>query len=126
MKYFISRKIIKNRMIFILFSAVLTTLSATLLTLPVSIYAFGYVSNVSLFTNLAISFAINLVIWITVISLVINLMFPTVAGLMFEVCEPIVAYVNSVINEFGSIENAITVTPAYTLPIAIFIILLIS
>lgn len=124
-QYFRSRRIIENPIILTLFSAILTTLSATLLTMPVSIYAFGFISTVSLFTNLCITFAVNLVIWITVLALVVNLIFPAAAGLMFAACEPVTAFVNSVINEFGSIENAILVTPVYTLPIAVFIILLI-
>ncbi len=124
-KYFISRKIINNAIILTLFSAILTTFSANLLTLPVSINTFGYISTVSLFTNLCITFAVNIIIWISVIALAVNLVFPTVAGFMFSLCSPIVAFVNSVINEFGSIENAILVTPQYTLPIAISIILLI-
>ncbi len=125
LRYLRSRKIIENPIILTLISVILTTLSATLLTLPVIIYEFGFISLVSLFTNLCITFAVSLVIWVTALALVINLIFPVVAGFMFTVCEPVVEIVNSVINEFGSIENAILVTPEYTLPIAIFILLFI-
>lgn len=124
-KYFSNRKIIKSRVLLTLFSAVITTLSATMLTLPVSVSAFSYISVVGVFTNLSISLAVTVIIWISVLALVVNLIFPAVAGLMFTVCEPVVAFVNAVINIFGSIENAVVITPYYTLFISVIIILLI-
>lgn len=124
-KYFINRKIIRNKIITVLFSLILTTLSATLLTLPISISTFGFISGVSLFTNLCITYAVNVIIWIVVLALTVNLFFPALAGVMFSICEPVVSFVNSVINEMGSIETAIIVTPRYTLWIAILGILII-
>ena len=50
LKFIKDNRLLKTDIAFTLFSAVLVTLAATLFTLPISIYTFGYVSNVSVFT----------------------------------------------------------------------------
>ncbi len=118
------RGIIKNKIFLGVFSAVLTTLSATLLTMPVSVNAFGYVSTVALFSNLLITVAVDIILWIVVLALVINIFFSRAASVLFYICEPVVNFVNSVINSFGSLEFAVLETPKYVALILILLILL--
>lgn len=119
-----NQRLIKNKIFFGVFSSVLTTLSATFLTMPVSICAFGYISTVSLFSNLLISFPVDIILWIVVLALVINIFFPIPANALFLICEPLVNFVNSVINSFGSLEFAVVETPEYVSLIFILLIIL--
>jgi len=95
-------KILDKGITFSLFSAVITSLSAMVLTMPVVIYVYNYVSLVAVITNLLISGAVTVVLWISVCGLVVNLFFPAAARILFSVCDFIVEYINSIINYFGS------------------------
>ncbi len=117
-------KIIKHNIIISFISAVLITLSALLLTLPVTISVFGYVSNMSLITNLLISFAVTLALGFCISGFVL---FP-LRSVMFYIASLIVKYINAVINYFGNAQFAVTYLPewvAYLSAVIIFLILLV-
>ncbi len=120
-----SRRLIKSKAIFTLLSAVIITLSATLLTLPVSIYTFGYVSVVSVLTNLLISFAVTLALSIAVVALFFNLCIPFLGEFLFEICNLFTLYINKVINYFGSKEFSVVSLPEWSAVIAILLIIFI-
>ena len=67
LKFIKDNGLLKTNLVFTLFSAVLVTLAATLFTLPISIYTFGYVSNVSVFTNLLIDAAAGIALQISAV-----------------------------------------------------------
>ncbi len=123
--YVKNRELIKSKILYTLFSAVIITLSATLLTLPVSIYTFGYVSTVSVITNLLISYAVTLALSISVIALIINLMLPFIAEVLFKICESITKYINYVINVFGRAPFSAVNLPQWTAFLAIIAIIFI-
>ena len=109
-----SRRLIKPTILLGVVSAVLVTLSATLLTLPVTIWVFGSISKVSVITNLLISFAVSAVLWIALTALILNLVSPDISGSIFIVAEAITYYINRVIILFGaSDESVITVGKEY-------------
>ena len=122
-RYLKSREIIKSEKLLLLVCALITTLSAMLLTLPTAISIFGYVSIVSPITNLLISFAVTILLWITVCALLINLFLPSVASLLFVACEVIAKYVNLVINFLGSLKFSAIRTPEWTAILAAFLII---
>lgn len=95
-------------------SAAVITLSATLLTLPVTVYLFGEISLVGVITNLLISYAVTIVIWLSLIGVLFNLFLPILAKLLFLVCEPIVVYVNTVIKFLGGLPFAAITVPKET------------
>ena len=95
-------------------SAVIITLSATLLTLPVTIYLFGEVSLVGVITNLLISYAVTITIWLSLTGVLFNLILPIAAKLIFMITEPIVAYINGVIMYFGTLPMASITVPKET------------
>lgn len=95
-------------------SAAVITLSATLLTLPVTAYLFGEISLVGVITNLLISYAVTIVIWLSLIGVLLNLFLPLLAKLLFLVCEPIVVYVNTVIKFSGGLTFAAITVPKET------------
>ncbi len=116
-------KIITKGLFLKLFTAVIITLSATLLTLPVVIFEFGSVSVVSLLTNLLITFAITAVLWIAVFALPIKLVFGGLASVLFGVCELLLIYINNVINVLGELEFAAVGVPKYMALFVLFIII---
>ncbi len=121
---FLSKKeIIKHKAVLSLVSAVLITFSALLLTLPVTISVFGYVSNMSLVTNLLISYAVTLALHLCIFGF---LLFP-LRSIIFYLAALVVKYINAVINYFGSVQFALTDLPkwaAYLSAAIIFLILL--
>lgn len=118
-------RFIKSKFKLAVLTAVIITISATLLTLPVTIYTFGYVSVVSVFSNLMISFAVTLALCLSAVALLLNLVFPSLSGIVLSLCETIVYYVNSVINFFGSLSFAGVSLPRFCSIIAVFVIILI-
>ncbi len=122
-KFLNQNGIIKQKVILSFVSAVLITLSAFLLTLPVTISVFGYVSNMSLVTNLLISFAVTLALGICISGFIL---FP-LRSVIFYVANLVVKYINAVINYFGSAQFAVTYLPewvSYLSAVIIFLILL--
>ncbi|MBO5210631.1 MAG: ComEC/Rec2 family competence protein [Clostridia bacterium] len=115
-------RIIKLKIMQKVVSAVLITLSALLFTLPVTISVFGYVSNMSLVSNLLTSYAITLVIRLCILGFVL---FP-LRSVIFYITSLIIKYINAVVNYFGSAEFAVTYLPNWAAPVsavAIFLIL---
>lgn len=106
-KTVISRKLIKNKMLEKLFSAVVVSLSAYLFTLPVVIYVFGYISVVSIISNLLICYAVTVVLWIAVIALLCNSLWTGLGKLIFIPCGMVLKYINQVINYMGSLPFAV-------------------
>ena len=108
LKFIKDKGLLKTNLVFTVFSAVLVTLAATLFTLPISIYTFGYVSNVSVFTNLLIDAAAGIALQISAVALALNLIFPHISQLLFIAAEFTAAYINRVINLFGSLPFAVS------------------
>ena len=109
-EYVSQNGIIKSKILLSLFSAVLISISALIFTAPVTVYFFGYLSNVSVVTNLLISAPAS----VAMILCVLGFLFPFAEGLLFYLSEIIVSYMNAVINYFGSLPFAITILPKYT------------
>ena len=96
-----------------IFNTAVISLSAMLLTLPVVIKVFGYVSTVAVVTNLLITFAVTLALSITVLALAVSLLFPNIGKLILCVGDLVVRYVNFVINFMGSLPFATVNVPSY-------------
>ncbi len=102
-RYVIRNKIINNRILRELLSAVLISLSATLLTLPTVISIFGYVSTVGVITTLIITYPVTISIWLSLLGLIVNLISPFVARIIFIPSNLAVGFVNYIINGFGEL-----------------------
>ncbi len=100
------RKLLKTGAAYAFASAIFVTLSATLFTLPVSIYTFGYISNVSVFTNLLIDAVAGIDLQISAVALLLSLCFPHISRLLFIAAEFAANYINRIINLFGSLPFA--------------------
>lgn len=120
-KFLVEYKIIKNKLLLGVTSLVLISLAALLLTLPVTISIFGYVSNMSLVTNLLISFAVTAAISLCILGF---LCFP-LRSVIFWATSLIIRFVNWVINYFGSSEFAVTHLPKWSAAVIIAVIFLI-
>ncbi|MGI6279122.1 MAG: ComEC/Rec2 family competence protein [Acutalibacteraceae bacterium] len=124
-EYVKSRNLIKTRPLYSLFSGVVITLSAMILTLPVTIYVFGYVSAVAVITNLLISFAVTACLSVSVAAIIINLLFPAAAVPLFAVAEILAKYINGVIDFLGSKSFSVVAVPHFGAYIAfIFVVML--
>lgn len=120
--YIRENEIIKSKTLLTIFSMALTSLSATLITLPVLIYYYGEISIVSVITNLLISNAVTLAIWIGVIGVFVNLIFPYFAGFVLYLDQAVIKYINFLINKIGSLSFAVIEVPKIT---ALFVLILI-
>ena len=98
------------------------SLSALVLTLPVVIYVFGYVSTVAVVTNLLITFAVTLALSITVLALIVSLLFPNMGKLILSLSDLIVKYINLVINFMGGLPFATAEVPTYFWIFAVLLI----
>lgn len=102
-RYIIRNKIINNRVFRELIFAVLISISATLLTLPIVINVFGYVSTVGVITTLIITYPVTISIWISILGLIVNVISPFIASVLFIPCNITVKFVNYIINSFGEL-----------------------
>ena len=112
---------VKNKFLFYLVSSSLISISATIMTAPVMIYYFGYLSNVALITNLLVCYPATVALVLSVMGLV----FLPFEKAFFFLSSVIIKYINGVINYFGNLSFAITKTPEYTVYIAVGVIIVI-
>ncbi len=115
------KKYIKNKFWLYLISSVLISVSASVMTAPVVIYYFGYISNVALITNLLVCSVST----VALVLCILGLIFLPLEKVFFFLSSIIIKYINAVINYFGNLPFAITITPAYTVYIAIAVIIII-
>lgn len=92
----------ENRFLSSLTSAVITPLSATLMTLPVTVYCYGYISTVSVITNLLIDYAVTVSLIFAFISVLLFGLLPQLSRLTFFVAGITAKYINYVIVTMGS------------------------
>lgn len=114
-------KLVTSKWLLTPISAIFITLSALLTTLPISILTFGYVSNMSIMTNLLISFATTVVICLCIVGFVL---FP-LKGIIFYLGGWVVKYINWVINFFGGADFATTDLPPWAAIIATILIIIV-
>ena len=122
-RYVKARKIITGKLKLYIFQSFVITFSAVVLTLPVVINIFGYVSLMSALTNLLIDHAVTGTIIITVTALLLNLVFPFGAKMLFVWADVLTSFVNDVINFIGSQEYAIIKVPKEFTFVAIGVII---
>ncbi len=103
----------------------LISISALLLTLPVTVYTYGYISNMSVITNLLISFPVTVILSATVVAVVISPVLPFVSSVTLRVIDYGVKYVNLVINYMGSRPFATTRLPEWVAFVAVLVILVV-
>ena len=119
--------IIKNKIALWFFSSVAITICAMLMTLPLVIYKLGYLSLVAVITNLLISGAVSVVIWLCGIGLILNLFIPFIVVPVFKAAEVLVSYINSVINTLGSLPfSAVRVPQFAAIPACMLIAVIIK
>ena len=105
--YIAKCELIKSKALNSVLSLVLISISALIFTAPVVIYIFGYISNVSIITNLLIDSPSSLAMSLCVLGFII----PPLKPILFFLSNVIVSYMNFVINFFGSLPFATTDTP---------------
>lgn len=114
-------KYITNKiLLYLIFSSVIS-ISATVMTAPVMIYYFGYISNLALITNLLVCSASTTALVLSVMGFI----FLPFKNIFFFLSSVIIKYINAVINYFGNLSFAITKTPEYTVYIAVGVIIVI-
>ncbi len=108
-EYVVKRKIVKNKMLLTMVTSCMISISALIFTSPITIYNFGYISNLSVVTNLLISAPAS----VAMILCILGICFPFEEDLFFGLGEVVVNYINWVINYFGSLCIATTVMSKY-------------
>lgn len=123
-RYLTSRKIIRSTVAELFVFPVTVTLAALLLTLPVVICVFGYISKWSVITNLLINTAVSGALCIAVAALFGELILGGLATPLFKAAESLTTYINKVIVFFGKGDNAvIRINPdLWTLAVLVIII----
>lgn len=107
-----------------LITVVTQTLNAALFTLPVSVYSFGRVSLVTLFTNLVVSYVMTVCLWAAVIGVILTAVgFVKLAALMFAAVSICTKVFIAVVNFFSNLPYAtVPVINDYAFVIALFIL----
>ncbi|MBQ4120317.1 MAG: ComEC/Rec2 family competence protein [Clostridia bacterium] len=114
------RKIIKNKLLLTVFSSVIISISTLIFTAPVTIYYFGYISCVSVITNLLIA---NVTSY-AMIFCILGFAFPILAVPFYKISELLVSYINAVINFFGTLPFSTVDTPRFTIILPILLIIM--
>ena len=107
------------------------TLSALITTLPISVYYFGTISLVAIFTNICISFAVSVLLILAVVGIIFALISGNnfFTSMIFNGAEIVSVYIVAVIRFFGNLPFASVpckmwvIVVLYILVIAIFLIL---
>ncbi len=118
-KFVCHKGYIKNKILLSVFASVVISIAALISTSPVTIYVFGYISNVSAITNLLISFATTAAL----VMCILGFLLPFLKEIVFALSEIIVIYINYIINRFGSFPYATTEFPRAVVIVSIFIII---
>lgn len=114
-RYIESRKLLKNKAIKYIAESVIICFSSLLSTLPVTINIFGYISTVSVISNLLISYPVTVSLGLAVAGLMINLLFAFPANFLLFCADKIVKYINGVINMLGSQPFSAVRLPKWTI-----------
>ncbi len=112
-----------------LISSLSVTVSASLLTAPVCILVFGYISTVSILTNILVSFAVTAILSISVIAIGVGLVMPNynLANIILCPAEILSSYTVDVINYLGSLKySTLDVTPRLLSIVIILVVLIIA
>ena len=119
---------ITNSIIKELVSIPINTLSATIMTMPIIVKAFGELSVVSPITNILITYAVTYALSINCVALVLNLIpvIKYIAEGLFFVVDILTTYINLCINDWGNLKySAIETEEVYFyFSIALIILLL--
>ena len=103
-------------------SSAAATLSALLLTLPVTVYIFGYISTVAVASNILISFAVTLSLYFAAAGLVLYPAIPLAGHILLLASSLAVKYVNFVINKLGSLPFSVAVLGRYSFIFALLLL----
>jgi ComEC/Rec2-related protein len=118
---YITQNILKKPFFAPIVSSVLISFSALVFTSPITIYVFGYVSNVSVITNLLTSLAVSVAMYLCILGFLI----PFLKPLLFFLSSMVVKYINFVINYFGELPFATINTPKWLAFVMVGVIVLI-
>ncbi len=116
---YINERLVKNKILMGMISSAVISVSTMMFTAPVAIYYFGYISTVSIITNLLIGTAASFIMIFTIIGLI----FPILSELFLFIAEMITSYVNGVINYFGELPFSTKECKKWTMIFPIFLII---
>lgn len=124
MDYIKRKEMIKSVVLLFIADSVILSLSALILTLPVVIYIFGYISTVCLIANLLISNIVTITICLAVVGLITGLFSDFLTAVVMMPCNGLLKYINYVINTLGGWGFSTFSVPQFCTVFAIFLILL--
>lgn len=111
-----------NGLLMYVVSSAVVTLSALLFTLPVTAYVFGYISTVSVASNMLISYAVTLALSFSAVGLVAYPVLPFVSQILFTAAELSAKYTEFIINLFGGLPFSVVRLGKYAFVFAIFLL----
>ncbi len=117
-EYLSKRDKFKSKIIDTVLSSCIISISALIFTAPITIYYFGYISTVSIITNLLIGSATSFIIIFCILGFLVPFLF-------FRLSELLTSYINTVINFFGSLPYATVNLSRIVIIFAILIIIVI-
>ena len=120
-EFLASRQIVKSKILLAVISSVIISISTLIFTAPVTIYVFGYLSTVSVLTNLLIAVPVSLSMNLCILGFV----FPFLSAPLFVVSAAVTKYINGVINYFGSRKYSVVEMPVWTIFLFITLIIVI-
>ncbi|MBO5725568.1 MAG: ComEC/Rec2 family competence protein [Clostridia bacterium] len=124
-------KYVTKQLFNLLLKATAVTVSALITTVPISVYYFGTLSLVAVFTNICISFAVSVLLILAVVGIIFALISGNnfFTSMIFNGAEIVSVYIVAVIRFFGNLPFASVpckfwvIAVLYILVIAILLIL---
>lgn len=104
---YIKEKFSNNSLIMCIVDLAIVALSALFFTLPVTVWVFGYISNVAIIANILISYAVTLALYFAATGLVFNTVFPLSGHILLVAASLAAKYVNFVINKLGALPFSV-------------------
>lgn len=103
-------------------SSALVTMSALLFTLPVTAFVFGYVSAVSVLSNILISYAVTLALSFSAVGLAVYPLIPFAAQIFLTAAGLCAEYTEFIINSLGSLPFSVLPLGDYSFVFALFLL----
>lgn len=121
--YLETENFIKCPFLSFLSTQIILSLSAMILTLPVTIYIFGYISTVGILTNVLISNIITITLCVGILGIITSLISVSLTAIVMMPCDGLLKYTNNVIDIFGGWKFSVLPLPVFGVVFAIFIII---
>lgn len=119
---YLNQKHSKEEIIMLFISPIVVTLSALIFTLPITVWIFGYISRVTVASNILITYAVSPALYFAAIGLILFPVIPILGHIFLLASSFVVKYINLVINGLGSLPFSVMRLGRYSFLFALLLL----